>query len=191
MAGIGFRLEEIMKKRTLSSVARAGLYAGIIAAGPWMISVGTLAGLSLFLRTKMEPLELDRFTSLITHCYALALIISGPFSLILTRFAADRFLESGRPKIFASFLCALAIIFPICGVVGALLFPFGTGDAISPLQKASALALLVFAAGIFTAGNYLTSMSCYRSVVASFVAGFGASYALAVVLVKSAGSDAA
>ena len=79
MAGIGFELQKIMGRRSLTGVARAGLYAGLIAVGPWMVSVGSLIALVLVLRPRIGAEAMDQFTSMITHCYALAMLNIGPF----------------------------------------------------------------------------------------------------------------
>ena len=39
MAGIGFRLRELMKADTLSGVLLAYSFAGIIGSGPWVLSI--------------------------------------------------------------------------------------------------------------------------------------------------------
>lgn len=174
----------------MTGVARAGLYAGLIAVGPWMVSVGSLMALVLLLRPQVETASLTRFTSLVTHCYALALLIIGPFSLLLTRYAADRFYDGTRQRIFGSFLLALAVIFPIAGCLGILLFAAG-GGSLAPVQKLSAISLLVLACGIFTAGSYLTSITRYRWVLGSFAVGFLASCLAVIVAVRQFGADAA
>ena len=170
-------------------MARAGLYAGLIAVGPWMVSVSSLVTLIFMLRPYVGAGAMDVFTCLITHCYALALLIIGPFSLLLTRYAADRFFDGRRQRIFGSFLFALAVIVPVSGGLGILLF--GIGDGLGGIQKASAIVLLLLACSSFMAGSYLTSVSCYRWVLGSFVVGFAASCGLAFLAVRWYGSDAA
>lgn len=189
MAGIGFELQKIMENRSISGVARASLYAGLIAVGPWMISVGALVILVLILRPRIDAEPLDQFTALVTHSYALALLITGPFSLLLTRYAADRFYDGRRQRIVGSFLFALAIMMPLAGVVGTALFSFGAGD-IPEIQKVGAIVLLMLACGTFTAGSYLTSVACYRWVLVSFLIGFAASCTGAVVALEMYGVEA-
>ncbi|MCB1097396.1 MAG: exopolysaccharide Pel transporter PelG [Verrucomicrobiae bacterium] len=190
MAGIGFELQKIMGRKSLTGVTRAGLYAGLIAVGPWMVSVGSLIVLVLMLRPRISAEALDQFTSLITHCYALALLLIGPFSLLLTRYAADRFYDGCRQRILGSYLFALAIMIPIAGGVGILLFSTG-GSGLTALQQSSAVALLLLACGIFTAGSYLTSVSRYRWVLMSFSIGFVASCGFVILVVHLYGEGAA
>ena len=44
MAGIGFELRKILKKKTLLSIVEAYGLAGLISSGPWVLSI-----LALFL----------------------------------------------------------------------------------------------------------------------------------------------
>ena len=47
MAGIGFELRKLSRQETLSSVVRAGSHAAVIAAGPWLFTIASLAVISV------------------------------------------------------------------------------------------------------------------------------------------------
>ncbi|MGK0188465.1 MAG: putative membrane protein [Verrucomicrobiales bacterium] len=190
MAGIGFELQKIMERRSMAGVSRAGIYAGLIAVGPWMVSVSALIVLVLVLRPVIGAELMGRFTSLVTHCYALALIITGPFSLLLTRYAADRFYDGRKQRILGSFMLALAVMIPLAGCLGVAIFTLG-GGPISNVEQAGVIALLLLACGTFTAASYLTSVSCYRWVLASFGVGFTASCGFAILAVNYFGDASA
>ena len=39
MAGIGFELRKLLRKRTYTGMLQAYAYAGIISSGPWVLSI--------------------------------------------------------------------------------------------------------------------------------------------------------
>jgi uncharacterized membrane protein len=47
MAGIGFQLRKLAQGETLSSVVAAGGHAAVIAAGPWLFTILSLAAIGI------------------------------------------------------------------------------------------------------------------------------------------------
>ena len=48
MAGIGFALRTLSRQETLSGLVRASGHAAVIAAGPWLFTIFSLATISAF-----------------------------------------------------------------------------------------------------------------------------------------------
>ena len=96
MAGIGFELRRLKRNDTFLGTLQAYTASGIITSGPWIISIISIAVLSVLLQHLTETSHRLLILSSVTHVYAFMLILTGAPSLILTRFAADAFSETPR-----------------------------------------------------------------------------------------------
>ncbi len=174
MAGIAFELRKLTRDDTLAGTGRAYLYAGFISSGPWILSILTMVLLSRLLGGALpDRAELDFFSASVTHVYAFSLILVGPFQLVLTRYAADKFASRERRAVFPSYLSALLVVSLVAAVVAAVFF---FGFVSGPwFHRAASVALMVYVCGIFVTANYLTALRRHRSAVFGFVGGYVAS----------------
>ena len=78
MAGIGFALRALSGRNTLSSVVGAAGHAAVIAAGPWLFTIASLAAIT----ASSEPLAghdtLATFRALIIYAFATSLVLAAP-----------------------------------------------------------------------------------------------------------------
>ena len=58
MAGIGFKLQKYFYKDDLVENAKGTLYSVLISSGPWLISVLTIAFISLYALMDMQVTDL-------------------------------------------------------------------------------------------------------------------------------------
>src|SRR5258708_35207380 len=95
MAGIGLTLRKLVADQTYLRGAAAYFSSGIISAGPWLISMISLAllqgGVAAFL-PKDDRLLL--FTT-ITYIFVCSSIMTGPIQIVLTRVIADQIFLRG------------------------------------------------------------------------------------------------
>lgn len=188
MAGIGFKLRDSLTREDYSGLLRAYVFSGLIASGPWIISILAMAALALLLHTHVTTEAMGAFSATVTHVYALGLILAGPVQLVIVRYAADRMNESERDRIFPSFIAALVIVLPIAAVAGIILFFVGAADL--PLTyRFGGLAMLVFTTAVFITASYLTSFQNYRGLLLGFLVGYSASAAAAYYLGIHASAD--
>ena len=188
MAGIGFKLRDSLTREDYSGLLRAYLFSGLIASGPWIISILAMAVLAILLHPHLPTDAMGAFSATVTHVYALGLILAGPVQLVITRYAADRMNERERDKIFPSYIAAIAIVLPIAAIAGAALFFYGASDR-SLVYRFGGLAMLVFTTAIFITASYLTSFQNYRSLLLGFLLGYGTSAAAAYALGLESGPD--
>ncbi len=193
MAGVGFEIRKMLREDTYSGAFRAYGYSALVACGPWIISILTLVVLNALLHgafdgSDAEPM-INIFAASITHVYAFSLILVGPFGLVLTRYAADRFSDKEPEAIFPSYLAALTVVAALAALVGGAFFAFGVGGSL--LYVASAAALMVYVCCIFVTANYLTALLDYRDVVSNFAIGYAASAGAAYLCAVEFGIDAA
>jgi uncharacterized membrane protein len=107
MAGIGFVLRELDRRDTLSgSVSSAG-HGMVVAAGPWIFTVMSLAlihrGTSTFLTSDVSY----SFRSFVMYAFAISLLATAPFVNVAVRLASDDIYERTFTGVRARFLAAL------------------------------------------------------------------------------------
>jgi uncharacterized membrane protein len=115
MAGIGFELRRLKRDDTFLGTLQAYTASGIITSGPWIISIISIAILSLLLQNLTTSVDRLLILSSVTHVYAFMLILTGPPSLLLTRYAADAFSEKKPERILPSYLAALTVVLLLAG----------------------------------------------------------------------------
>ncbi len=189
MAGIGFELRRISRHETIEGIFRSYTYAGIISSGPWIVSMFSLIILIVFLRPLLGESDLNLFSATVTHAYAFSLIIVGPLQLVLTRHAADRFFAKSRESIFPSCYGALTLTAVLSALAGGFFFLRMVPAPL--LYQISATALMVLVSCIFIVSNYLSALRDYKSVVASFAVGYGASCLFAWSCARHLGPETA
>ncbi len=188
MAGIGFKLRDSLTREDYSGLLRAYLFSGLIASGPWIISILAMAALAILLHTHVSTEAMGAFSATVTHVYAIGLILAGPVQLVIVRYAADRMNESEKDKVFPSYMAALALVLPIAAVAGLILFFVGASD-LSLTYRFGGLSMLVFTTAVFITASYLTSFQNYRSLLLGFLVGYGVSATAAYQLGLHADAD--
>lgn len=113
MAGIGFVLRKLTRERSLSSTFRAYIHAALAAAGPWVITILTIAGITMLSYKLREKDELFEFRLLLIYNFSFSLVLASPVFVIATRYLADKlFLKKPKtaPGLIISVLALLYIL---------------------------------------------------------------------------------
>lgn len=174
MAGIGFQLRRILRTETLSGALRAYGYAAAVSSGPWLLSIGVLAVLGLFLAGSTAEAARSLFFVSVTHVIAFSLIFTGPLQLVLTRYASDRLFLQREREVYASFVSAVLLVSAAAVPPAVVLFGFfGHGGAV---ERVSTVFLFVVVSNIWIASCYATALKDFRSLVFAYAAGYGASF---------------
>jgi uncharacterized membrane protein len=170
MAGIGFELTKILRKRSYGALAKAYTYAGVVGNGPWLIAVLCLGALGVLMARFESQANIRLFFVSISFVYALTLILTGPVQVIVTRFAADKMFLGQNKVIFPTFVATLSWTCGVSAVVGLALF---VGFVPGPmLFRLSAALLMVLVSGMWVTGIFLTVLKNYSAVLIAFAAGF-------------------
>jgi uncharacterized membrane protein len=175
MAGIGFQLTKLMAKRTFAGGLHAYGFAALIGSGPWVLSMVTLALLGAVTQGAGTPRDLDVFFVAVTHIFAFSLIVTGPFQLVLSRYAADRIYAGAEEDVFPSFLGGLALTLAGTAVAGFLFFSLCVPAP--PLFRFSAAGVLMAVSGIWIGAVYLSAVKDYSAVIRCFALGYAVSLA--------------
>ena len=188
MAGIGFQLRKLASHDTISSVVAAAGHAAVIAAGPWLFTILSLAAISLLTSEAVGLTTLATFRVVVIYSFALSLVATAPVTIVATRLVADALWlkrpQDVRPLLIGAFVFALGAV--LLGLALVLtLFPM-------PPHLAIVLAVCSMVVGlIWVALCFCGAVRDYEAVTLSFMFGLivslAASVAAAILGLKAAG----
>lgn len=168
MAGIGFALRNLTRQDTISSLAGAAGHAAVIAAGPWLFTIVSLAVITLISEPLAGAEALANFRVVIIYAFATSLVLSAPVTIVATRVVADalwlRKPERVPELLIGGYLLAVAAVVP--GAVALVLYfrvPLHLGLAL--LSASSMVAL------IWVALSFCGAVRDYNGVTWSFLSG--------------------
>ena len=175
MAGIGFRLREIVTRKTFTEWLQLYVYSAIIFAGPWLLSIICLAALSVLALPELQREGVALFTVTVVYCYAFSLITTGLVQLPVTRYVADRLYGKDASGVIPSFVSITVVLAPIQAVCAAIFLAFCD---LSLAFKVAAMGLYVAISIIWMAMIYLTAAKDYNALVLGFFIGYLTSFVL-------------
>lgn len=184
MAGIGFELKRLFKRKGVFASAYAYGYAFIVCCGPMLLGMVLLLGVgSLAQASGAAAHERELLNAMITVSLLVGLLVSSVLSLVSTRYIADMLYEQKDHLVMPSF-------WGVCGVSlvpGCLCYAVFLHFAGIPLLYQ----LLCYLLGgevivVWTEIAYLTAVKDYRGILQAFAvslaAGLLAGWALIFVL---------
>src|SRR5215831_5561838 len=113
MAGIGFRLENLVTQGSYLEAATAYASSAVITAGPWLSGVVALVVLNISTSSYLQESDHSLLFATIVSTFAASLLIVGGLQLPVTRYLADRL-----------YLKDTASIAPTCTGVLCMVIPF-------------------------------------------------------------------
>jgi len=158
-------------------MAGIGFFAGLISAGPWVLSIlGVMLIGIVAVSYALVDEQVRQFTTSVTWLMGASLILTGFLQLMFTRFVADRHYEREFEIINANFFGALVLTIVTSAVLGIVLAftLFHESLAYEVLMIANFCALsAVWIAVIFVAG-----LRRFKIILWTF----GIAYAITVVM---------
>ncbi|MDE6260053.1 MAG: exopolysaccharide Pel transporter PelG [Oscillospiraceae bacterium] len=185
MAGIGFELKRLFKKRSVFSTIFAGAYATIVTIGPNLIVILAL-NLMYLLPPYAEMAYRDRevLSSTILYVFIFALILVAGVNILLSKHMADKVYCEDYNGIASAVEAGNLLV---AGLTALLGIPFGCA-----MYWVGHLPLYyIFIAYIFFSGlsftffymSIITILKEYRKISYSFLGSFAVSLLLACVCV--------
>lgn len=176
MAGIGFRLQKLLKGETLTDVLRAYIYSSVIATGPMLVIIFMLAGIRAVLKYQLNIEENDFFMALVIYVYAFSMLLVAPLVYVVTRYLADKYYLKQFTNFTPLYLSVLEVVFVIQTI------SFIPAISWLPLSRGE-LALLymmyLFVGGVWVAMIILSAARNYLWIVWAFIGGAFMSVAFA------------
>ena len=176
MAGIGFALRALSDRNTLSSVMGAAGHAAVIAAGPWLFTIASLAAIT----ASSEPLAghetLATFRALIIYAFATSLVLAAPITIVATRLLADQLWQRQTDRVRPLLVAAMGLaLVTVAAGVAALVALFSV-----PVKLAIALyAATSVVTMIWVAVAFCGAVRDYNGITLTFVVGLVISVAAA------------
>ena len=174
MAGIGFPLRALSWQESLSAVVRASGHAAIIAAGPWLFTILSLASITSFTETIAGHGALATFRAVVIYAFATSLVVTAPVSIVATRLLADKLwkreTEAVPGLLISGFLFVLVLVaLSVAGLVAYFDVPAKLALA---LYSATSVVALIWIALAFCG-----AIRDYKGITRSFATGLVVSIA--------------
>lgn len=187
MAGIGFRLQRILHKNSISSVLQAYGYAALISSGPWILSIISLAIIGLIITGVIGEEASEALFVTITHVFAFSLILTGPVQLVLSRFSSDKLFTEDYEAVYSSFVSSTFLIMAISGLLGLVLFGYlGVG---SWIQRFGAILFFSVIGGIWMCATYMSILKSFNAILLGFFIGYLVGFMATVIIGLYGNSD--
>lgn len=180
MAGIGFELKGLFKKRGLFAIFRAYGYAGIICTGPMLLGVLLLLGVMFLCGITGASLhDRELLVCMITYTLLASLTVTSFFSMVVTRFIADMLYEEREEAVLSSFWGSSGIMLTAGGILYGLFLLF---SGASLLEQFLCLVLFGELIVVWNAMSYLTAIKDYKGILFSFASAVIVTFLLGYVL---------
>lgn len=188
MAGIGFELRRLSRQESLSSLVAAFGHAAVVAAGPWIITIFSLAAITLSMEPVIGRDVLATFRTIVIYAFAASLVLAAPVTIVATRLVADalwlRRPQDVRPLLFGAYVLAIASVG--LGVLALVVyFSLAAGIALALASMSLAVAL------IWVALSFCGAVRDYLGVTLSFLIGLVVGVVSTVAAAMSGGGAAA
>lgn len=166
MAGIGFELKKLFRKKGVLNSAKAYGYATVICAGPMLLGVVLLLGImgicSFF---GVPEAQRELLISMITYTLLASVLTSGFFSLVVTRFVSDMLYEEQKNAVLPSFWGSSVLMMGIGGLLYGVFLIFSGATL---LQGVLCFILYEELIVVWNAMSYLSAIKDYKGIFLSF-----------------------
>ena len=181
MAGIGFSLKKLFKKKGILNLCKAYGYSGIVTIGPMILGVCLLVGMAFVARMGgMSDHERELLNCMLTYSLLIALFVTNWFNMIVTRYVSDMIFEEKERHVMPSFHGAVAIEAVIC-LAGYGIFLFLSKTTL--IRGVLCLWLAMILIVVWTEMIYMTALKDFQAIVLSFALSLMAGFLVALILV--------
>ena len=180
MAGIGFSLKKLFARRGLFGLCQAYGYAGLICAGPMILGILLLLGVSAAAGLAgMARHDGELLNSMITYCLLVALTMTSVFNMVNTRYVSDMIYQGKLERVMPSFHGCLLVMLPMgCVLWGVFLHFSGVAMLYRVMCMWFAATLMV----VWMQMNYLNALKDYKALVSDFAVSLAVGAMLAALL---------
>ncbi len=174
MAGIGFRLQRILREDSYRSVLAGYVYSAVVSTGPWLLAIIALLVLAVAGRMFLAVADVSLFQCVVTYTYVGTLLLTGALQMGTTRHVADR-LFVGDVKALLPCYHWVSLWVTLAG--GALAGGFFFLAGLAPAEALAAVVLFQAVCLTWLGMIFLSAAKDYMALVRAFALG----YALGVV----------
>jgi uncharacterized membrane protein len=164
MAGIGFRLQTLLARRSYLASIAAYLSSAVISTGPWLAGVFALLMLSNN-KAYLGEADRDLLLATIITAFAASLLVASAPQLIITRYLADRFFIEDQESVAPAGTGVLLLLIPL----GLLTLPFILFAPFTLPFRLLASTLFVTLTITWLVASFLAATRAYLRLVLIFV----------------------
>lgn len=172
MAGIGITLRKLVADQSYLQGAAAYLSSGIISAGPWLISVISLALLQWAVTAFLTPDDRVLLFATITYAFVGGSIVTGPIQIVLTRTIADHIFRRDIDAVAPTFTQTMLMSVVILAVV---MIPFLLWAPFDIAYRLLAASLFMTVSLIWLVLAVISAAEDYVSLIFAFLIGYAVS----------------
>ncbi|MBQ9747268.1 MAG: exopolysaccharide Pel transporter PelG [Clostridia bacterium] len=180
MAGIGFELKKLFVGKGILNSARAYGYTLIICAGPMLLGILMLLGITgICSAAGVSTARRELLTCMITYTLLASTMSTAFFSMVVTRFVSDMLYEDKSYAGLTSFWgSSVVMLVPGCLLYGAFI-------CISGMTLLQGFLSLIFYGELILTWNsmtYLSAIKDYKGIFRSYVTAIAAVFLLGALL---------
>lgn len=180
MAGIGFELKGLFKKKGIFALFRAYGYTGIITTGPMILGIVLLLGIMMLANSAgLAKHDQDLLVCMVTYALLASLTVTSFFSMVNTRYIADMLYEERNEAVLSSFFGVCGILLVLGGIMYGIFLCLAGISLLYIILNFLLFSELVI---VWMAMNYLTAVKDYRGILKAFIAAVAAAFLSGVLL---------
>ena len=166
MAGIGFELQKLSSRGSLSAQLAATAHGAIIATGPWLFTIACLGVITLATQNLEARNTVSTFRVLVFYAFCLSLIASAPAIITGVRLVADVIYAKKVQQVSGIFLaCTVFSALPVAVAGGVVYFVVFELPLFAGLV---AITTCVLASLIWVATAFCSAVRDFRAVTLAF-----------------------
>jgi uncharacterized membrane protein len=186
MAGIGFELKKIYRKKNIVNILHGIGYSTMVTVGPTIITILVIMAMYRLLRlSHVSYADRELLSSTALYAFIFPLIISTPFNSVLSRYIADKIFEQKLDDILPSYYVGIVLTVSIQAM---LAIPFylhlyivsDCGAVFVFVSYCLSMVVLI----IFFSMIYLTATKNYKIITFNFLFGMLLALFLGLVFVN-------
>lgn len=166
MAGIGFELKRLFKKKGFLAIIKAYGYAGLVCTGPMILGVFLILIIRIIgAYAGMGEGSLEALTCMLTVTFLVSIIATSGICMLATRYVADQLFEEKYERIIPSFFGSMSISL----VVGSIAYGiFLLNAEVKAVYAIECYVLFAFLIVVWSEMNYLTAIKDFMGMVKGF-----------------------
>ena len=168
MAGIGFRLQTILKGDSYTSLFYGYLYSAIISSGPMLVIIVSLIVMKSTIQMRLGVDDGALFMGIVIYVYAYSMLLAGPFFYVVTRYLADQYYLKKLNVFTRTYISVVEILFVLQSLVA---IPYLYYLHISIAAKCLSYFLFLFVGGVWMSMIFLSAAQDYQWIVVGFFSG--------------------
>ncbi len=186
MAGIGFELKKMFNKKGVLNTLRGAAYSTLTTVGPMVMVIGTIIAINIIFNYNALPYaQRDLLSAGILYVFVFSLIVTSPYSAVLSRYIADRIYDKNYGAILPSYYVGLAL----CAITGgALAIPFSMHGvfkgSIDPVFMLLLYLMFMLMCMVFLTMSYISVLKEYKRIAAAYFIGMLIVFGITFLLVR-------